>query len=188
MRKMGVKLALLGAFAGAALLSGCNDHGRAWAQSSQREEYYPHEADVNVRLHRGGNTGFPRHIPLTSGDSPEPGTGGSGFTAAEEAQRKAVPESLLHATDAEQKKLWLKQDERVPFPPPPFSAQAALELGTGRPLRTGPQGAWIQGVQGVELGSGVARTVASSTGSAQQQAPGQSGGMGPSSKGSGPGH
>lgn len=172
MRKMGVKLTLLGAFAGAALLAGCEDNGRSWAQFSQQEDYYPQEQGTHVRLHRGSNVGVPRHLPLTPGDAaPEPGTGGAGFAATEQAQRKAVSEAVLHATDAEQDKLWLQQDQRVPFPPSSFSAQAALELGTGRPLRTGPNGAWIQGTRGVELGSGIARTVASSSGSAQPQEP-----------------
>src|SRR5689334_15914735 len=99
MRKMGVRLALLGAFAGMALLAGCNDGGRSWSLSSQ-EANYPHERETHVRLRRGANVGFPGHIPLRPGDSPAPGTGGSGFAAPTKTQ--------LQATDAEREKLWLK--------------------------------------------------------------------------------
>ncbi|QRN98677.1 hypothetical protein JRI60_06420 [Archangium violaceum] len=169
MRKTGVKLALLGAVAGAGLLVGCEDYGRSWAQTSQQEDYYPDEKGEGVRLRRGSNTGFPRHIPLTAGDEAASGTGGSG-TAREESQAKALPQSELDARV--QAGLWQKQDERVPYPPPQFDSLAAIALGTGRPLKAGPNGAWIQGTYATELGSGtLLSSPAPSSGSTQPQAP-----------------
>lgn len=153
MRKTGMGLALLGAFAGAVLLAGCDDQGRSWAQNSQQGDYSPNVRDTQVRLHRGSNTGFPRHIPLVSGDQPAPGTGGAGLIVV-------IPPSQFELEQQERQTLWLRQDERVPYPPPSFDAEAAISLGTGKPLRTGPNGAWIQGTHAVELGSGLARSVA----------------------------
>jgi hypothetical protein len=170
MRKTGVKLALLGAFAGAGLLTGCEDYGRSWAQTSQQEDYYPDDETKGVQLRRGVNTGFPRHLPLTAGDDAAPaGTGGSGL-AREESQNEALPQSELNARVQEGD--WLRQDERVPYPPPRFESLAAIALGTGRPLRAGPNGAWIQGTYAVELGAGnLLASPAPSSGSLQPQVP-----------------
>ncbi|WP_257453460.1 hypothetical protein [Archangium lipolyticum] len=169
MRKTGMKLALLGAVAGAGLLMGCEDYGRSWAQTSQQEDYYPDEKGEGISLRRGSNTGFPRHIPLTAGDEAASGTGGSGV-ARDDSQSKAVPQSELDARV--QEGLWLKQDERVPYPPPRFDSLAAIALGTGRPLKAGPNGAWIQGTYAVELGSGnLLASPAPSSGSVQPQTP-----------------
>jgi hypothetical protein len=170
MRKTGVKLALLGAVAGAGLLTGCEDYGRSWAQTSQQEDYYPDELAEGVRLRRGVNTGFPRHLPPTAGDDAAPaGTGGSGV-ARDGSQGEVLPQSQLDARV--QAGLWLQQDERVPFPPPSFDSLAAVALGTGRPLRAGPNGAWIQGTYAIELGSGtLLSSPAPSSGSAQPQVP-----------------
>ncbi|PTL81402.1 hypothetical protein [Vitiosangium sp. GDMCC 1.1324] len=92
-------------------------------------------------------------------------------TAAEKARQKAIPPSQLKSDEQARETLWLRQDERVPFPPSSFDAEAAVSLGTGKPLRAGPNGAWIQGTHAVELGSGVARSVAPTSTDYQPEEP-----------------
>ncbi|MFE8602674.1 hypothetical protein [Archangium violaceum] len=122
MRKTGMKLALLGGFAGAALLAGCGsnpyDYGRVWSLKAQ-DDYASEQAQ---------------------------GTGGAG--------------AVDQGGEQGQENLWLKQDMRVPYPPPRLDAQVAMELGTGKPLQA-VRGVWVQGTQSVELGSGRAMSVSS---------------------------
>ena len=164
MRKMGMKLALLGGFAGAALLAGCNDNpydfGRKWSLSAP-EDYYSEEAqnqDAAARAHSNIGTS----ATLLETDEQERGTGGGGeadANAGEDAEARSQVEQQG------QPDLWLKQDMRVPFPPPEIDA--AMELGTGKPLKVGSNGAWVQGTRGVELGAGVAMS-ASTAGSSYE--------------------
>lgn len=166
MRKMGMKLALLGGFAGAALLAGCNDNpydfGRKWSLSAQ-EDYYSEQAqsqDPAARAH--SNIGS--STTLLETDEQERGTGGGG-----EADARAGDEALprIQGSEQEQEHLWLKQDMRVPFPP--AQVNAAMELGTGKPLKVGRNGAWVQGTRGVELGSGLATSVSTAGSSREPQ-------------------
>lgn len=72
----------------------------------------------------------------------ERGTGGAGEAPEEVSNRIA-------GSVEEQEHLWLRQDMRTPYPPPP----SQIPLGTGKPLRAGPNGAWVQGTYAVELGA-----------------------------------
>nr|AYM53848.1 hypothetical protein [Archangium sp.] len=137
MRKTGMKLALLGGFAGAALLAGCGnnpyDYGRVWSLTAQ-EDYSSEQ---------------------------ERGTGGAGEADARSGDNE-LP--AIQGGEQGQENLWLKQDMRVPYPPPRLDAQVAMELGTGKPLRA-VKGVWVQGTRGVELGSGRATSVSSAASS-----------------------
>lgn len=168
MWKTWVKQGLLGAFAAAAVLTGCNNGGRVWSLTAQ-EDYYPEQGQGDVGKARS-NVGTSATLFETS--EQERGTGGAGeATAGGPGTTGAFSPQQLHATDQQQRALWLRQDERVPFPPPQFSAEVAVAEGTGKPLRKGSNGAWIQGTHGVELGSGVARSIAPSSASYQPQEP-----------------
>lgn len=168
MWKTWVKQGLLGSLAAAAVLTGCNDGGRLWSLTAQ-EDYYSEQGQDAVGKARS-NVGTSATLHETN--EQERGTGGAGeATAGGPGTTGPFSPQQLHATDQEQKPLWLQQDERVPFPPPQFSARVAIAEGTGRPLRRGPQGAWIQGTHGVELGSGIARSIAPSSGTYQPQEP-----------------
>ncbi|MFY0571604.1 hypothetical protein ACN28E_48345 [Archangium lansingense] len=137
MRKTGMKLVLLGAFAGAALLAGCSnpyDYGRKGSLVAQ-DDYYSEQT--------------------------QQGTGGAGEADAKPADNESSKQA--------QSNLWLKQDMRVPYPPPQLDGLVALELGTGKPLRVGPNGAWVEGTRGVELGSGLATSVSTSGSSIEPQ-------------------
>jgi hypothetical protein len=149
MRKMGMRLALLGGFAGAALLAGCNDNpydfGRKWSLSAQ-EDYYSEQAqDAAAQAYSNVGTS----ATLFETDEQKRGTGGAGEAGANAGDNEVRSQGTRQA----QPNLWLQQDLRVPYPPPRFDAQVAMELGTGKPLRAGPNGAWVQGTHGVELGS-----------------------------------
>jgi|GEM_PF-2347382 len=156
MRKTGMKLALLGGFAGAALLAGCGnnpyDYGRKWALTAQ-EDYYSEEAQnqdpaARARSNIGSST------TLYQTDEQERGTGGAGESDGQTADNDMPRgQGPLQGQD----NLWLQQDMRVPFPP--SEIDAARELGTGKPLRVGANGAWVQGTRGVEIGSGLASPV-----------------------------
>jgi hypothetical protein len=169
MRNMGVK-GLLGALAGVALLAGCGgggkdprDDGRLWSLAAQ-EDYYSDEAqEKNEAAREYSNIGTSSTLFETT--EQERGTGGSGEYPGSE-QAILLPGSPVN--EQERATLWLRQDERVPSPLPPFDALVARDIGTGKPLKKGPNGAWIQGTYGVELGSGLASSVAPSTGSSFQ--------------------
>ncbi|HYO71860.1 MAG TPA: hypothetical protein VEU33_37860 [Archangium sp.] len=157
MRKTGMKLALLGGFAGAALLAGCGnnpyDYGRKWSLTAQ-EDYYSEQAqsqDAAAQAH--SNMGSSSTLFET--DEQERGTGGTG-----EAGEKSADNDLprIQGSKQGQENLWLKQDLRVPYPPPQLEALVAMELGTGKPLQA-VNGVWVQGIQGIELGSGRASSV-----------------------------
>jgi hypothetical protein len=168
MWKTWVKQGLLGALGAAAVLTGCGERGRLWSLTAQ-EDYYSEQAQSDIGKSRS-NVGTSTH--LFESNEQERGTGGAGeATAGGPGTTGAFSAQQLHGTDQEQRALWLQQDERVPFPPPQFSAVVSIAEGTGRPLRKGPNGAWIQGVHGVELGSGVAQSIAPSSGSYQPQEP-----------------
>lgn len=167
MRKMGMKLALLGGFAGAALLAGCNDNpydfGRKWSLSAQ-EDYYSEEAqtqDPAAREHSNIGTS----ATLYETDEQERGTGGGGEAEANAGEDNEA--ARIQGSKVEQENLWLQQDMRVPFPP--AQVNAAMELGTGKPLKVGRNGAWVQGTRGVELGSGLATSVSTSGSSFEPQ-------------------
>ncbi|WP_375768158.1 hypothetical protein NR798_41835 [Archangium gephyra] len=148
MRKTGMKVALLGGVAGAALLAGCGsnpyDYGRKWSLTAQ-EDYYSEQAQgQDVAARERSNIGTSA-TPFET-DEQERGTGGAGAAEARSQGRTVAQDNL-----------WLQQDMRVPFPPPEIDA--ARELGTGKPLKVGRNGAWVQGTRGVELGSGLASSV-----------------------------
>lgn len=156
MRKTGMKLALLGGLAGAALLAGCGnnpyDYGRRWALTAQ-EDYYSEQAqEQDPAAKVNSNIGSSTTVFKT--DEQQRGTGGAGESDAQSADND-MPR--IQGRKQGDERLWLQQDMRVPFPPPEIDA--AMELGTGKPLRVGPNGAWIQGTYGVELGSGLASAV-----------------------------
>jgi len=161
MRKTGMKLALLGGFAGAALLTGCGnnpyDYGRKWSLMAQ-EDYYSEQAQ-DVAGQKRSNIGS----SATSFETDEQarGTGGAG-EAAGQPPGNELPN--VQGGKQGQENLWLKQDLRVPYPPPRLEALVAPELGTGKPQQA-VNGIWVQGIRGVELGSGRATSVATATGS-----------------------
>jgi hypothetical protein len=168
MWKTWVKQGLLGSLAAAAVLCGCNDGGRMWSMTAQ-EDYYSEQGQDDVGKARS-NVGT--SATLYESSEQERGTGGAGeATAGGPGTTGTLSAQQLHGADPQQRALWLQQDERIPFPPPQFSARVALAEGTGKPLRKGPNGAWIQGVHGIELGSGVAHPIAPSSGSSQPQEP-----------------
>ncbi|HEX8439189.1 hypothetical protein [Archangium sp.] len=165
MRNMGVK-GLLGALAGVALLAGCGegmrkDGGRTWSLTAQ-EDYYSEQAQDEVGKERS-NIGTSSTLYQTN--EQERGTGGAGEPQGG-GQENILPGGP--GRDPAQANLWLRQDERVPFPPDQFESLAALDIGTGKPLKTGRNGAWIQGTYGIEVGSGLASSIAPSTGSSFQ--------------------
>ena len=132
MRKMGMKLALLGGFAGAALLAGCGnnpyDYGRKWALTAQ-EDYYSEEAqNQDPAAQASSNIGSSTTLYQT--DEQQRGTGGAGESDGRTADND-MPR--IQGSKVAQENLWLQQDMRVPFPPPEIDA--ARELGTGKPLR-----------------------------------------------------
>ncbi|HEX5754456.1 MAG TPA: hypothetical protein VFZ09_50195 [Archangium sp.] len=153
MRKMGMKLALLGGFAGAVLLAGCGnnpyDYGRKWSLTAQ-EDYYSEQVQAgNPASAASSNIGSSSSVFQTSEQAR--GTGGAGEADASSDMPR------IQGSKQEQEHLWLQQDMRVPYPPPQIDA--AMELGTGKPLRVGANGSWVQGTYGVELGSGLASAV-----------------------------
>ncbi len=171
MRNRGVK-GLLGALAGVALLAGCGEvnhryyGGRSWSLTAQ-EDYYSEQAQAKDEAAREySNIGTSSELFETN--EQERGTGGAGESPGG-GQGNIVPGGP--GREPAQANLWQRQDERVPFPPARFDALAARALGTGRPLKKGPKGAWIQGTYGVELGSGLATSMAPSSGSFQPQVP-----------------
>lgn len=184
MRKTGMKLALLGGFAGAALLAGCGDnpydYGRKWSLTAQ-DDYYSDKAQDEVGREYSNlgtsatafETGEQDRGTGGSGEAvfslnPEPregGTGGPGLDERDEVTTR------IQGSAQEQEHLWLQQDMRVPYPPSQLNALSALPLGTGRPLRAGPNGAWVQGTYAVELGSGVATSLSTTSGSLEPQEP-----------------
>lgn len=168
MRKTGMKLALLGGFAGVVLLAGCGknpyDYGRVWSLTAQ-EDYYPKQARQSAAARERSNIGTSATLFETT--EQERGTGGAG-----EAQARPGANEQPAIQGREQENLWLKQDMRVPYPPPRLDAQVAMELGTGKPLQA-VRGVWVQGIQSVELGSGRATSVSTAASSfAPQERPG----------------
>lgn len=166
MRKTGMKLALLGGFAGAVLLAGCGnnpyDYGRKWALTAQ-EDYYSEQAQAgNPASAANSNIGSSSSVLQTNEQGR--GTGGAG-----EADGPAPDMPNIQGNKLMQDNLWLKQDMRVPYPPPEIDA--AMELGTGKPLRVGANGAWVQGTYGVELGSGLASAVHTSSAGFEPEEP-----------------
>jgi hypothetical protein len=169
MRNIGVK-GLLGALAGMALLAGCGgeggtrkDGGRLWSLTAQ-EDYYSEQAQTqNEASEEYSNIGSSSESFQT--DEQQRGTGGAGEPHGG-GQGNVIQGGP--GLDPAQASLWQRQDERVPFPPAQFSALVAPDIGTGKPLKTGPNGAWIQGTHGVELGSGLATSLAPSSGSSYQ--------------------
>jgi hypothetical protein len=164
MRKMGMRQVLLGALAAAALLSGCAKGPNQWAMTAQ-EDYYPDEAQTqNPASKAYSNLGSSTTLYQTN----EQGTGGAGNQVAQDEAWKGLPDSKQNQAD-----LWMKQDSRVPYPPPQLDAVVAMEYGTGKPLLKGPNGAWVQGTYAVEVGSGKATSIAPSSGSYQPREPAQ---------------
>ncbi|QRK09852.1 hypothetical protein JQX13_07010 [Archangium violaceum] len=145
MSKRGVKLGVVSVLATGALLTGCNDAGRKWAMTAQ-EDYYSEQAQDETGRARSH---FVSSSSLFETNEQVPGTGGSG--EASPGAQLAHPQRT-HAQGDQ----WLRQDFRVPYPPPQYSGLMFMPLGTGNPLRAGPNGAWIQGTYAVELGSGLA--------------------------------
>jgi hypothetical protein len=146
-----MKLALLGGFAGAALLAGCGnnpyDYGRRWALTAQ-EDYYSEEAqNQDPTARERSNIGSSTSVLQT--DEQGRGTGGAGESDGQSADND-MPR--IEGSKQGQANLWLQQDMRVPYPPPEIDA--AMDLGTGKPLQVGANGAWVQGTYAVELGSG----------------------------------
>jgi hypothetical protein len=169
MRNVGVK-GLLGALVGVALLAGCGgdggtrkDGGRLWSLTAQEDYYSEQDQAQNEASREYSNIGSSSESFQT--DEQQRGTGGAGESHGG-GQGKVLPR--IQGSEQEQENLWLQQDERVPFPPDRFESLAATDLGTGKPLKKGPNGAWIQGTYGIELGSGLASSVAPSTGSSYQ--------------------
>jgi hypothetical protein len=160
-----MKLTLLGAFAGAGLLAGCDDYGRRWALTAQ-EDYYSSEQGQEGAGRDYSNIGSSSGLFET--DEQVRGTGGAG-----EADTNARNDDLprIQGSKKAPEHLWLQQDLRVPFPPPELDAVIAMELGTGKPLRAGRNGAWVQGTYGVELGSGLATSLSSTSSSFEPQEP-----------------
>nr|AYM53653.1 hypothetical protein [Archangium violaceum] len=171
MRKTGMKLALLGGFAGVALLAGCGnnpyDYGRVWSLTAQ-EDYYPKQAqDQDAAAREHSNIGTSATLFETT--EQERGTGGAGEAHARSGDNE---QPAVQGREQGQENLWLKQDMRVPYPPPRLDAQVAMELGTGKPLQA-VRGVWVQGIQSVELGSGRATSVSTAASSfAPQEQPG----------------
>jgi len=163
MRKMGMRQALLGGLAAAALLAGCDKGPNHWALTAQ-EDYYPDEAQTqNPASAYYSNLDTSTTLYQTR----EQGTGGAGNQVAQDEQWSGV-----QGSQQEQEQLWLQQDMRVPFPPPQFTALMAIPLGTGKPLLKGPNGAWVQGTYAVEVGAGRASSIApSGSGALQPQEP-----------------
>jgi hypothetical protein len=144
MRKTGVKLGLLGAFAAAAVLTGCAKDQHVWALTAQ-EDYYDDQAQDAVGKERS-NLGTTSKLFET--DEQLRGTGGAGQDpkAAERDNVQGPPR--LQGSDQAQEHLWLQQDDRTPFPP--LSVQTPF--GTGKPLKA-VNGVWVQGTHGVERGA-----------------------------------
>src|SRR5690242_1844966 len=139
MRQTGMRLALLGGFAGAALFAGCNhyeepfkdnpyDFGRLWSLTAQ-EDYYSEQAQDEVGR-KYSNIGTSATLFETS--EQERGTGGAGEADANAGDNE-LPRS--QGNKQGQPNLWLRQDMRVPYPPPQLDSLVARELGTGKPLR-----------------------------------------------------
>ncbi len=148
MRKTGVKQGLLGALTVAAVLAGCEQQGHVWSLTAQ-EDYYPEQAqDAAGREH--SNLGTTSTLYETTEQTR--GTGGSGGGDPKQNERDNVwsPERIQGSTQ-EQENLWLQQDLRTRFPP------VHTPFGTGKPLRAGPNGAWVQGTYVVELGANAGR-------------------------------
>jgi hypothetical protein len=162
-----MRLALLGGFAGAALLAGCNnpyDYGRKWALTAQ-EDYYSEEAQQqNEAANAASNIGSSSSLYQT--DEQQRGTGGAG-----ESDAGPVNNDLprIQGSKVAQENLWLQQDLRTPFPPPELDV--AMELGSGKPLQKGPNGAWVQGTHAIELGSGRASAVHTTSSSFEPEEP-----------------
>ncbi|WNG50836.1 hypothetical protein F0U60_46965 [Archangium minus] len=171
MSKRGVKLGVVGVLATGALLTGCTrdgySEGRTGSLSAQ-EDYYADQAQEETgKAHSNLDSSaslFETNEQKREANDPERGTGGAGD--ASPASQLANPQRIQAQGDQ-----WLRQDFRVPYPPPEYSALMAMPLGTGKPLRAGPNGAWVQGTYAVELGSGTASSIAPSSGSLQPQEP-----------------
>ena len=155
MRKTEMKRVVLGVFAGMALLAGCVDGGRSAAMTPQ-EDYYPSEP--TWPLQRGSNTGLTWELPKA---------GSAAGGAGNEGVSSALP---IHESKAWKDALWLRQDFRVPYAPAPIAGLVAVELGTGKPLRA-ENGAWVQGLYTVEVGSGIAPMTAPESAPYQPQPP-----------------
>ncbi|HYO58604.1 hypothetical protein [Archangium sp.] len=175
MRKTGMKLALLGGFAGAALLAGCNhydepfkdnpyDFGRLWSLTAQ-EDYYSEQAQDEAGR---GHSNIGTSATLFETNEQERGMGGAGEADAN-VRNNDLPR--IQGNKQAQPNLWLQQDMRVPYPPPQLDSVVAMDLGTGKPLRAGPNGAWVQGTHAIELGSGLATSLSSTSSSWQPQEP-----------------
>lgn len=161
MRNVGVK-GLLGVLAGVALLAGCGQNGgRLWSLTAQ-EDYYSEQAQSEVGKERSN---LVTSATAFETNEQERGTGGAGESPG--GQGNIFPGSPVN--EQERASLWQRQDERVPFPPARFDALVAQAIGTGKPLKKGRNGAWIQGTHALELGSGVATTIAPSSASYQPQ-------------------
>jgi len=165
MRKTGMTRLLLGALAGAAMLAGCDDNGRSWAMVAPDDYMSVPGHQANDPRNRGSTTGLPRHLPEASPESrdadvPEgSASGGAGITRA---TSPAEPQG-------QQNDDWLKQDFRVSYPPPPFEARVAQELGTGKLLKANAQGVWVQGIYAVEVASGATQALAPESAGYQPQ-------------------
>ncbi|HSP77474.1 MAG TPA: hypothetical protein VLQ93_03025 [Myxococcaceae bacterium] len=139
MRRTGWKPALLGVLGAATLLAGCEDYddGRRWSLTAQ-EDYYPIEA------HEG--TVEPFGVPVR-----EEGIGGAG-ERLQDVQPEEGVELGFPSGDIEAWTVGTRQEQeqgfRTVYPPP----EVAMPLGTGKPLRVGRGGEWIQGTYAVELG------------------------------------
>ncbi|MFY0528325.1 hypothetical protein ACN28I_35900 [Archangium gephyra] len=136
MRKTGMKLALLGGFAGAALLAGCGnnpyDYGRKWALTAQ-EDYYSEEAqNQDPAARASSNIGSSTTLYQT--DEQQRGTGGAGESDGRTADND-MPR--IQGSKVAQENLWLQQDMRVPFPPPEIDA--AREARDGQAAARGGQ-------------------------------------------------
>jgi hypothetical protein len=145
MRKTGVKLGLLGAFAAAAVLTGCAKDQHVWALTAQ-EDYYDDQAQDAVGKERS-NLGTSSKVFET--DEQLRGTGGAGQDpkAAERDNVQAQTPDQGRRTP-EQEAVWLQQDDRTRFPP----LTVQTPFGTGKPLKA-VNGVWVQGTHGVERGA-----------------------------------
>lgn len=153
MRIMGMKQVLLGALGAAVLLAGCDEaynRGRFWSLTSQ-EDYFPNR-------HKGETEKPGATPPSDVFRTFEQGYGGSG----NENERDNI-QDWSQVSRENQRQLWLQQDYRVPYPPPQLDSLIAMELGTGKALKAGPHGAWVQGTYAVELGSGLTQAVPAPT-------------------------
>nr|QKW93641.1 hypothetical protein [Cystobacter sp.] len=174
MSKRGVKLGVVSVLATGALLTGCIDEdykeynaGRRASLSAQEDYYAAQAQDETGKAHShfaSSSSLFETNEQQREAIEPERGTGGAG---------EASPDSRLANSQRIQAQgdQWLRQDFRVPYPPPQYTALMATPFGTGKPLRAGPNGAWVQGLYSVELGSGLASSVVPSSGSLQPQEP-----------------